>query len=202
MREQTARQHLEAERERLLRLRRGLQSDGVGASDAESVAELSAIDQHQADVGSEVFEHEKGMSILAGVDAELREVEAALGRIDRGEYGTCQTCGIAVPPDRLEAVPATRFCVEHETLWEGQLITAPLPAGSYLDDAALPDSISGREAAGNLQYLPQDDEVDEELELSAEELALHLTGPAGEVRSMSPEEVELVQMHESGAEPS
>jgi RNA polymerase-binding transcription factor DksA len=193
MREQLAMTRLEAERQRLLGLRQGLHNDGVGASDADSVAELSAIDQHQADVGSEVFEHEKGMSILVGVEEELREVAAAMIRVERGEYGRCQTCGIAVPEERLEAVPSTRFCVEHEVLWEGQLITAPLPEGSYTDDAALPDSISAREAGDNLEYLPNDDELDEDDDddMGPEERALHVTEPSGATHDLNAHDVEL-----------
>jgi DnaK suppressor protein len=41
----------------------------------------------------------------------LEEIEEALRLIDQGGYGLCSVCGIAVPYDRLEAVPATRRCV-------------------------------------------------------------------------------------------
>lgn len=45
--------------------------------------------------------------------AQLRErqVEAALGRIDEGEYGDCQSCGEAVGLRRLEAAPEAPFCL-------------------------------------------------------------------------------------------
>jgi RNA polymerase-binding transcription factor DksA len=43
---------------------------------------------------------------------ELREVEAALSRIDAGQYGYCERCGRALGHQRLRAVPAARYCIE------------------------------------------------------------------------------------------
>jgi len=198
---QVSRRLLETERERLVRVRRGLEEDDPYETDAESSAELSSLDQHQADVGSEVFEREKDLSILGRVDAELREVTDALARLDRGAYGACQTCGRPIPENRLEAVPATRFCVEHEGLWEGNEITAPLPEGVYPDGAAFAEDIAAREGAQHLEFLPTDDEVEEDLGLGPEESALHVTGPAGEPSdTLAPDEVELAEMQEAELE--
>ena len=41
----------------------------------------------------------------------LGEVEAALERLEEGEFGICQGCGEPIPPRRLEALPWARFCV-------------------------------------------------------------------------------------------
>jgi len=46
---------------------------------------------------------------------ELREVEAALSRIDAGKYGYCERCGRALGHQRLRAVPAARHCIECST---------------------------------------------------------------------------------------
>lgn len=43
---------------------------------------------------------------------QFRQVEAALDRLDVGEYGTCATCGDAVPSKRLQAVPWAMHCVD------------------------------------------------------------------------------------------
>jgi RNA polymerase-binding transcription factor DksA len=39
------------------------------------------------------------------------DLEHALGRIENGSYGTCETCGRVIPFERLEAVPEARRCV-------------------------------------------------------------------------------------------
>ena len=41
----------------------------------------------------------------------LRDVEAAIDRLDLGTYGICERCGNPIEPARLEALPAARFCI-------------------------------------------------------------------------------------------
>jgi RNA polymerase-binding transcription factor DksA len=53
---------------------------------------------------------------LAGVSAArarrlIEEIDAALGRIDRGAFGRCEQCEVSIPVERLEAMPHARFCV-------------------------------------------------------------------------------------------
>lgn len=110
-----ARQRLAEERERLDGVRSTFDAEGLtDQSETDSVGELSSYDQHQADLGTETFEREKDLSILEQVEAELADVEHALRRLDEGTYGTCEVCGKPIPDERLEAMPATRFCVEHQ----------------------------------------------------------------------------------------
>ncbi len=110
-----ARQRLADERERLDEVRSTFDAEGLtDQSENDSVGELSSYDQHQADLGTETFEREKDLSILEQVEAELADVEHALRRLDEGTYGTCEVCGKPIPEERLEAMPATRFCLEHQ----------------------------------------------------------------------------------------
>jgi RNA polymerase-binding transcription factor DksA len=52
--------------------------------------------------------------VLAGqLQETLDEVALALGRLEEGTYGTCQVCGVDIAPARLEAMPATRYCINH-----------------------------------------------------------------------------------------
>lgn len=43
---------------------------------------------------------------------ELKQVQAALQRIEEGTYGTCLDCGRSIGDARLEALPWTPYCVE------------------------------------------------------------------------------------------
>jgi RNA polymerase-binding transcription factor DksA len=110
-----ARQRLADEHERLVGVRSTFDDEGLTEqSENDSVGELSSYDQHQADMGTETFEREKDLSILEQVEAELADVEHALRRLDEGTYGTCEVCGKEIPDERLEAMPATRLCLEHQ----------------------------------------------------------------------------------------
>lgn len=42
----------------------------------------------------------------------ISEIEKALERIDKKEYGVCLTCEKTIPDNRLWAVPWTRLCVD------------------------------------------------------------------------------------------
>jgi DnaK suppressor protein len=121
----TARARLDEERQRLQGIKEGL--DGVrGEDQPESVDELSSYDQHPADVATETCEREKDLSILDSVEGELADIEHALQRIDEGTYGTCEACGKPIGDDRLEAMPATRYCLDDQGKAENeQRIAAP-----------------------------------------------------------------------------
>jgi DnaK suppressor protein len=119
MNKATASRRLEEERTRLEGIRDGLQREqDEGMS--ETGGDLSRVDQHPGDSGTETFEMEKNVSLLEQVDDELREIEAAAQRLERGTYGTCQACGRPIGDARLEAMPATRFCVEDQAKAERQ----------------------------------------------------------------------------------
>jgi RNA polymerase-binding transcription factor DksA len=115
----TAAKRLEAERTRLQGIRDGIQREQDEAL-SETGGELSSFDQHPGDSGTETFEMEKNVSLLEQVDDELLEVEGAFQRLERGTYGTCQACGRPIGEERLEAMPATRFCVEDQAKAERQ----------------------------------------------------------------------------------
>lgn len=112
-----AREHLVAERDRLNDVKESL--DGIDdESENESLSELSDLDQHQADVGTETFDRERDLSILDQVEGELGDVERALQKLDEGTYGKCEACGEPIEDERLEALPAARYCVKHQAVAE------------------------------------------------------------------------------------
>jgi len=115
----TARRRLRDELDRLTSVREVLARDALDReTEAESVGELSSIDQHPADLGSETFERERELSLLEDVEAEIADVRRALVRLGRGSYGRCEACGRQIPDERLSAVPAARFCFEHQAAAE------------------------------------------------------------------------------------
>jgi DnaK suppressor protein len=50
----------------------------------------------------------------------VREVEAALTRLEDGTYGLCEGCDEPIPVKRLDAMPWARFCVACQTRHEAQ----------------------------------------------------------------------------------
>jgi RNA polymerase-binding protein DksA len=106
------RAELEQHRERL---RSTIAHHDIGNSSlTEETGELmsSSSDNHLADTASETYEREFDEGLEEDAQGQLREVEAALQRLEAGTYGICSACGKTIPVERLEAVPWTTLCIE------------------------------------------------------------------------------------------
>jgi len=90
-------------------------------SDPVESSELSKIDQHPAELGTETFERELELTTLMIVEAELKDIDDALGKLEQGTYGVCEACGKPIDPERLEAKPWARFCVADQARIEQAL---------------------------------------------------------------------------------
>ncbi|MGE0868998.1 MAG: TraR/DksA family transcriptional regulator [Kofleriaceae bacterium] len=81
--------------------------------------ELERLEEEQATRDSEDVENATELwdvhvlSKLSDVDIRaLRDIAAALRRLDDGRYGLCVECGMAIEPARLSAVPEAATCFE------------------------------------------------------------------------------------------
>lgn len=72
------------------------------------------LDTHQAKDWEEMATEREGDEVLEDLglsaQSEIRMIEAALGRMEAGEYGECVQCGDRISEDRLDLIPATPFC--------------------------------------------------------------------------------------------
>lgn len=98
------------------RLEKTIEHHEIGsATQSEETGELtsSTSDNHIADSATETYGREMDEGLEEDAREQLREVEAALERLEAGEYGTCEVDGEPIPEERLEAVPWTTLCVDH-----------------------------------------------------------------------------------------
>ena len=99
----TLRAQLEDERESLR-----AQLTELGAGD-----KALSFDENFADSGQVAAEQGENRMLVASLSDQLGDVEGALAKIERGDYGKCETCGRDIAEARLEAMPAARFCIDH-----------------------------------------------------------------------------------------
>lgn len=84
----------------------------------DSLSELSLVDNHPADIGTEVYERSRDVAIHDRMMHRIEAIDSALERWDEGSYGTCEHCGKKIPYERLEALPYTTVCTECSRLEE------------------------------------------------------------------------------------
>ena len=70
----------------------------------------------QAAAATHVFEQQRDLALRERAQQHLAQVEAALGRLDAGTWGTCRRCGGAVAEARLEALPWAAYCIGCQTI--------------------------------------------------------------------------------------
>lgn len=74
---------------------------------------------HMAELGTETYEQDFSLRVMESDQEVLKEIKAALKRIDEGTYGVCEGCmkqGKApskcyIPKTRLKVIPHARYCV-------------------------------------------------------------------------------------------
>ena len=110
-------------RDRLLERRVGLVGQ-VQAAEAYSRERDAEATQDPADMAANAYTKELLMSMSTNDRQLLDSIDAALGRIEEGEYGYCDNCGEAIHEKRLEAVPWAQHCVDCQELNEKGLLVA------------------------------------------------------------------------------
>ncbi|MBM3679016.1 MAG: hypothetical protein FJW96_14235 [Actinobacteria bacterium] len=68
--------------------------------------------QHPAEHASTLLDKEIDETVEGSVEHVVREIDAALARIDDGTYGVCAACGEPIPEERLDAVPYAILCID------------------------------------------------------------------------------------------
>jgi RNA polymerase-binding protein DksA len=78
--------------------------------------EHSAMPIHMADVGTDNWEQELTLGLVESERGRVREIDAALERIDNRTYGICLATRQPISVARLQAKPWARYCIEYERL--------------------------------------------------------------------------------------
>lgn len=79
-------------------------------------AKGSDMNERESDpnkLGDNLEQEGMNEAVTDALETQLKDVHDALSRIDAGTYGTCEIGGEEISPERLNANPAARTCVEH-----------------------------------------------------------------------------------------
>ncbi len=98
------------------------EDEALRKSRLDATGDLSSMPIHMADLGTDNYEQEFALGLMDSERKLLREIDNALGRLEKKTYGICEGTGKPIPKARLEAQPWARYCVEHARMLEQGLV--------------------------------------------------------------------------------
>ncbi|MGY1606280.1 TraR/DksA family transcriptional regulator [Geodermatophilus sp. SYSU D00700] len=109
-----------------------MSADPLGAERAAAQAQIEALtrqfdeivaasqasnadDEHDPEGATIAFERQQVAALLEQARRRLADVDAAVTAVKAGTYGRCESCGRPIAPERLEARPTARTCIDCAT---------------------------------------------------------------------------------------
>jgi len=89
-----------------------MHDSALSKSGAVASGDLSTVPYHMADVGTDNFDQEFTLGLIENEEEELREIDAALERLEKGAFGMCDRCKQPIPRSRLKIIPYAKLCIE------------------------------------------------------------------------------------------
>ena len=111
---------LDAQRAHLIEERRRLMHDAETlTAEANSLAELREpgdvqFDEESGEGDTLAVERERDLALSAQFLDQVDEIDRAMLKIGEGTYGICEISGLAIPKERLRAIPWCRERVEYK----------------------------------------------------------------------------------------
>lgn len=111
---------METFRQQLLKLERHQRGDvdtladeAFHKTDGKTMGNLSNVPvEDRAELGSNNSSEDANLGLFENASARLREINAALERIDEGTFGRCEECGHEISSNRLHSAPFARQYIE------------------------------------------------------------------------------------------
>jgi len=73
------------------------------------------FDDESGEGGTLAIDRERDLALASQAISITEEIDDALRKLERGTYGTCETCGQNILKARLEALPYARQCIACKT---------------------------------------------------------------------------------------
>ena len=77
----------------------------------EAAQSVSTDDEHDPEGATIAFERAQVAALLDSAERQLAELDAAVARLDAGDYGRCESCGRPIAAERLQVRPAATRCI-------------------------------------------------------------------------------------------
>lgn len=107
-------QHLSTAKAELERLRQEVLREVRATGDASRQFATDDVPDI-GDMSTQTYDRDVLYNLSEVHRQKIRDIDAALEQLERGEYGICARCGEEIAPKRLEVRPFSRYCVDCKT---------------------------------------------------------------------------------------
>jgi len=107
-------EELEGARRRLLQLRKELLQEVRDAHAASRELGQDGVPD-LGDMSANTYSRDVLLNLSETQQQTVRDIDAALERIDSGDYGICMRCEEEIAPRRLDVRPFSRYCIDCKT---------------------------------------------------------------------------------------
>ena len=95
-----------------------IQNESLKTSIADQSGENSRYSYHLGDTASLAYGREFSVGLAERQQKYMEQIDEALQRIEEGTYGICLVTGEAIPIERLEEVPVSKYSVRGKEILE------------------------------------------------------------------------------------
>lgn len=95
-----------------------MENEALGKNRADAAGDLSLMPIHMADIGTDNYEQEFTIGLIANERETLKDIDAAIERIDQKTYGICLATHKPIGKARLKAKPWANYCLEYKRAQE------------------------------------------------------------------------------------
>jgi DnaK suppressor protein len=92
--------------------------ESVTMLSSESLKAEHSAGEDNADIGSDNFLREMGLSVATEEGRKIFLIQDALVALENGSYGKCIDCNVSIESGRLDALPYAKLCVACKTVRE------------------------------------------------------------------------------------
>jgi DnaK suppressor protein len=100
------------ERARLVQSLEDLEARTSKRDPLDAMVEEQDFDDAPSDAAMDTLDRGTEMALEENIRSLVEEIDAALEKIERGTYGTCDNCGQPIKMARLDRIPSATMCVE------------------------------------------------------------------------------------------
>jgi DnaK suppressor protein len=104
-------QALTEERATYLRHAESLQAEADSLTEDREPGDVQ-FDEESGEGDTLAVERERDLALSAQARAAIEQIDRAIEKIHDGSYGRCDSCGTAIPKERLRALPYAALCVK------------------------------------------------------------------------------------------